>query len=112
MADFTPSELAALPQFFLELLIPAVQLDLKEVSGFSEERLRREAIDAGVMVATSGDVLLFGYPKKATRKARADFMVAWKAMVRGLAIGALMPGGVQMFGIHWIVDDRRAEVPS
>lgn len=104
-------EMAALPQFFLELLIPAVHLDLKEVSRFSEDRLRREAAEAGEAVATGGDVLLFGYAKKPTKRTREDFMTAWKAMVRGLAIGALMPGGVHMFGIHWIVE-RHTGAPS
>jgi len=111
MTDFAPSDMAQLPQFFLELLVPAVHLDLKEVSGFTAEQLRREAENAGEMVATAGDVLLFGYPKKVTKKAREDFMVAWKAMVRGLAIGALTPGGVQMFGIHWIVERRDGVAP-
>lgn len=59
---------------------------------------RRWARRAADEVASHGDDLMFGGPK------RGGAAAVFNRLTEGLAAGALCPGGVTFLGVHWCVE--------
>jgi hypothetical protein len=73
----------------------AVPLQIMEVQGQSEAWRMGEARRCADVVATHGDDLQFGGKYCAP---------AFNSLARGLALGAMVPGGVTFMGRHWEVN--------
>lgn len=76
----------------LELAVP---LHLHEIRGKSDAWRMGEARRCADMVASHGDDLQYGGKHCAA---------AFNAVARGVALGAMQPGGITLHGRHWCTD--------
>lgn len=79
----------------IEAAVPLRILELRNTPFEERVRLAREG---ALLIAEKGDVFQFGGGKKGEAKR------VFTAVVTGLAIGALQPGGVDAFGLHFCID--------
>lgn len=98
----------------LRVAVPLRIAELQHTTSAERDvRIRTWAREAGDMVAHHGDMLMFRVSagREHTNSCRqqgwqhCDCLVGtaqvFNALVRGLAAGAHMPGGVTLFGLHW-----------
>jgi hypothetical protein len=107
----------------LEVLRPEIEDRARSMAGWPRAQCALEARRCGDVLAHGGDRLLFGPPPKrplrpdmtapglldlTREQARAgvkacDFtrFEVWDALVTGLALGSLCPGGVTWLGVHF-----------
>ena len=84
----------------MPMLTLAVVEDLDEVRRLSPRELQRSAVASADVLCASLDVVIRDAPLR--RKAeREEFRSLWKALVRGIAIAALQPGGATILGQHF-----------
>lgn len=79
---------------FLELMFPVAVREVGNLPGHERELLAKSLAD---ILASDGDKILYKEEGK-TRKAVA-------ALGKAIALGALQPGGVRVFGRHWEAQD-------
>jgi len=85
------------------LLTVAVHKDLDEVRLMTPEQRQRQAARVVDTVAGNGDWLLRWEPVRAGKRGHEEFVSAWAATVRGLALAAMLPGGVTFMGMRFDV---------
>lgn len=86
----------------LKLAVPLHIDDLRDATPQQRQRLAREAAQ---VIASQGDVLMFGGRKGAAAN-------AFNHLARGLAAAAYQPGGVDFAGQHWCTDHAPCEHAS
>jgi hypothetical protein len=84
----------------MPLLTFAVVEDLAEVRRLSDRELRKTATATADVLCASLDVIVRDAPLR-TRAEREEFRSLWAALVRGIAIAALQPGGTTILGQHF-----------
>lgn len=82
----------------LAALQAAVPLRIAELRAETDEHRVGIARESAELVASHGDDLLFGGPR------RGDTARVFNAIALGLAVCAYQPGGVDFAGSHWCVD--------
>lgn len=78
----------------------AVPLWAAQMSTWEPRRLVRVARECCDTIASHGDDILY------QSKHRGDTAKAFNALAQGIAVLAMQPGGVTVFGVHWCTDHR------
>lgn len=84
----------------MPMLTMAVVEDLDEVRRLDQRELQRSAIATADVLCASLDVVIRD-ARLRSRAEREEFQSLWKALVRGIAIAALQPGGATILGQHF-----------
>jgi hypothetical protein len=84
----------------MPLLTLAVVEDLDEVRRLSPRQLQRSGIASADVLCASLDVVIRDNPLR-SKAEREEFRSLWKALVRGIAIASLQPGGTTILGQHF-----------
>lgn len=84
----------------MPMLTLAVVEDLAEVRRLGQRELQRSGIASADVLCASLDVVIRDNPLR-SRAEREEFRSLWKALVRGIAIASLQPGGTTILGQHF-----------
>lgn len=85
---------------FLPLMTLAVIADLREVRVMTSDQLRKAAAEAVDPLASDCGSIIRN-ERIRNPETRAERRAGWKALVRGVAIAAMQPGGTVLFGQHF-----------
>lgn len=78
----------------------AVPLWIERLRMLPWSKIQAIAAEAGEAVAHRGDVILYG-AHGGTKKKKVEVAAGFNALARGVACVAFLPGGVDVFGLHF-----------
>ena len=84
----------------MPMLTLAVVEDLDEVRQLNSRELQRSAIASADVLCASLDVVIRDARLRSGAE-REEFRSLWKALVRGIAIASMQPGGTTILGQHF-----------
>lgn len=90
MSDYHP-----LPDF-LDLVVPLKILELQLTNWQPSDQELEQAREFADVLGSQGDILLYRSKKK------GETARVFSQMARAIAVGAFLPGGITVFGNHYI----------